>query len=190
MRHHQESYGIHAQFARHANVLFAHVGFGAMGSHTQGVHAQFVRHLQMVHGTNAGQQQSRHLGLFHQWDDGAEVFLIGVSREAVVHRAATQAIAVGDFDQRHTGGVQATGDRLHLLQRHLVALGVHAVPQSHVMDGDFLALQCHGAGSYQAATGTVGCRVNVPARISSANISAVRAAEAVMMSRLPAYLGR
>jgi hypothetical protein len=40
--------------------------------------------------------------------------------------------------------------------------------------------------SYIAAGG----RLCVVHRISSANISAVRAALAVMMSRLPAYLGR
>ncbi|MNY61147.1 hypothetical protein D3C86_1977970 [compost metagenome] len=66
-------------------------------------------------------------------------------REAVVDRATAEAVAVGDLDQRHAGGVEAGGDRDHLLQADLVALGVHAVAQAHVVQDDALAVQIHGA---------------------------------------------
>lgn len=53
-----------------------------------------------------------------------------------------------------------------------------------VVDSDLFALQGHVFFSLsQAATG---CSVSSPLRMASANISAVRAPAAVMMSRLPA----
>src|SRR5690606_26055632 len=99
-----------------------------------------------------------------------------------------QAVPVGDFDQGYASVVQAAGDGFHLVQRHQVALGVHAVTQGHVVDGDFCAFECGHEGLRIQAT--TGLSTSSPLRISSANISAVRAGAAVMMSRLPAYLGR
>ncbi|MNO66707.1 hypothetical protein D3C76_575030 [compost metagenome] len=51
---------------------------------------------------------------------------------------------MGDFDQWHAGGVQAAGDVFHLLQADLVAFGVHAIAQAHVVDGDLLTVKVHG----------------------------------------------
>ena len=76
-------------------------------------------------------------------------------------------------------------------------LFLQAVAQRHVVDGDFFAVQGHhkfSRGTQCAPqpavrampTVSVGVSVSRPARISSANISAVRAPAAVMMSRLPA----
>ena len=145
--HHQEADGVHVELARVGDVLLAHVGLGAVRRHADGVHAQAVRHLQVVDGADAGQQQGRDLGLLHQRDHGAQVLLVGVGREAVVDAGAAQAVAVGHLDQRHTGGIQAAGDALHLVERHQVALGVHPVAQGHVVQGDFgahvnLSLRC------------------------------------------------
>ena len=64
-------------------------------------------------------------------------------REAVVHRTAAQAIAVGDFDQGHARSIEAAGNVFHLLQGDLVTLGVHAVAQAHVMHGNFFAAKIH-----------------------------------------------
>ena len=144
VRHHQETHGVQAQRARLADVLLRDVGLGAMGGHADGAHAQVFGHEQVVHGADARNQEGRNLGLLHQWNHGAQVFLVGVGGESVVDRAAAQAVAMGDFDQRHASGVQAAGDALHLVERHQVALGVHAVAQRHVVDGDFFTLQCHG----------------------------------------------
>ena len=115
-----------------------------MGSDPDRIDPQLIRHLQMIHRAYAGQQQGRHLGFFHHRDNRRQVLLIGVRREPVVHRTATQAVAVGDFNQGHASGVQATGDVFHLLQADLVTLGVHAVAQAHVMHGDFFAAKIHG----------------------------------------------
>ena len=195
VRHHQKTDGVHAQLARVADVLLGDVGFGAVGGDANRRHPQLMRHLQVLDGADARQQQRRDLGLLHERDHRAEVFLVAVGREAVVHRAATEAVAVGDLDQRHARFVQTDGDGAHLLERHQVALGVHAVTQRHVVDGDFLAAKFHVhlllMGAVQATiVARLDSSLRRPARISSANISAVRAAAAVMMSRLPAYLGR
>ncbi|MCY1182737.1 hypothetical protein D9M73_233110 [compost metagenome] len=102
-------------------------------------------HLQVVDGADARQQQGRNLGLLELGNHRIEIFLVRVGRKAVVQRGATQAIAVGDLDQRHAGGVEALGHGDHLLEADLVALGVHAVAQAHVVQGDLLALQIHRA---------------------------------------------
>ena len=128
-----------------ADVLLGNVGLGAVGRHADGGDAQLMGHLQMVDGADARQQQRRDFGLLHQRDHGREVFLVAMRREAIVDRSTTQAVAVGDFDQRHAGRIQALGDALHLLQADLVTLGVHAVAQAHVVYGDFLAAKVHGA---------------------------------------------
>ncbi|MNY31560.1 hypothetical protein D3C86_1657270 [compost metagenome] len=145
MRHHQEADGVHLQLAGDADVLLGDVRLGAVGGHADGVDAQFMGHLQVVDGADTRQQQGGDLGPLHQRDDRRQVLLIGVGREAVVDRASAEAVAVGDFDQRHAGLVETGGDVLHLLQADLVTLGVHAVAQTHVVDGDFLAAKIHGA---------------------------------------------
>ncbi|MNN46390.1 hypothetical protein D3C81_1607700 [compost metagenome] len=165
-------------------MLLRHVGFGAMGGDADGLHADAVRHAQVFDGADAGQQQRGHARVLQFAQHRAQVFLVAVRGKAVVDRGAAQAIAVGHFDQRHAGGVQAAGDALHLLQRDLVALRVHAVAQGHVVQGDALA---HGvAPQAVVVAGMEGAADSIAAAMHSA----VRAAEAVMMSRLPAYLGR
>ncbi len=51
------------ELARHADVLLADVGLGAVRGHADGVHAQVVRHAQVVDGADAGHQQGRDLGV-------------------------------------------------------------------------------------------------------------------------------
>ena len=151
VRHHQEAHGVQVQLARQRDVLFADVGLGAVGGHADGVHAQVLGHAQMVHGADAGKQQGRDLGALHQRDHGAQVLLVAVCREAVVDRTAAQAVAVRDLDQRDARLVEPGGYGPHLSQRHLVALGVHAVAQRHVVHGDLAAFECalHGLISFR-----------------------------------------
>ncbi|MNF64180.1 hypothetical protein D3C84_459040 [compost metagenome] len=143
VRHHQEADGVQAHLRRHADVLAGHVRLGAVGRHTNGRHAVFVGHLQVVEGTDPRQQQGRNLGLFHLRDHRGEVLLVTVGRETVVQRRTAQAIAVGDFDQRHTGRIETGGHRDHLFDTDLVLFGVHAVAQAHVVQTDALTLQIH-----------------------------------------------
>ena len=189
MRHHQEANRVEAELARRRDVLFGDISLGAMGGHADRGNAIVLGHMQVIDGTDARQEQGRHLGAFHQRDHRTEVFLVGMHRKAVIDRTATEAIAMSDFEQRHTSGIKPAGHRLHLLKRHLMPLRVHAIAQGHIMQSDFHSFEtAHLVLHFvQALTGA---SLILPARISSANISAVRAAAAVMMSRLPAYLGR
>ncbi|MNE57994.1 hypothetical protein D3C80_1529980 [compost metagenome] len=125
------------------DVLLADIGLGTVGGHPQGAHAQAMGHFQVFHRADARQQQRRHLGLLHQRDHRRQVGLVTVRREAIVDRAAAQAIAMGHLDQRHPGGIQAAGDALHFIQADLVPLGVHAVAQAHVMYGNAFAVEVH-----------------------------------------------
>src|SRR3546814_19577760 len=95
-----------------------------------------------------------------------------------------------DLDQRHAGVIEAGGNIHHLLDGDLVPHRVHAVAQAHVMQFDLAATDFRFVGHQAASSIGMGVRVILPSRISWANISAVRAAAAVMMSRLPASFGR
>ena len=143
VRHHQEADGVHVEFACHIDVLFRHIGLGAVRGHTDGVHAQLFGLEQVLNGADARQQQRGYLGFFHQRNDGAQVFFIAVRRKTVVERGAAQAVAMGHFNQWHAGVVQTTGDGFHVVQADLVLLGVHAIAQGHVMQGDFFAFEIH-----------------------------------------------
>ncbi len=188
MRHHQKAGGVHAQFARVGDVLGRCICLGAMRGDVHATRAAIVGRLQLLHGAQARNQQHGNFRLLHQRRDCADVFLIAVWSEAVLQRVAAQACAVGDLDIRYTGGVQRGRDLDHLLNADLLALGVHAVTQTHVMQDYFAALEVRLGGvaglAHYATSGALSWIV--PARISSANISAVRVAAAVMMSKLPA----
>ena len=77
--------------------------------------------------------------------------------------------------------VEGLGDYLPKYAGNLDIMTAAAARTAEMFAEEMLA----GRLTLQAA-----CSVKRPASISSANISAVRAAAAVMMSRLPAYLGR
>ncbi|MNH02894.1 hypothetical protein D3C79_621420 [compost metagenome] len=126
------------------NVLFADIGLGAVGGYANGVDPKFVSHFQVIDGADTWQQQGRDLGVFHQRNYRRQVLFVSVRRKTIVHRAAAKAIAMGDFDQRHTRLVEAAGDVFHLLQADTVAFRVHAVAQAHVVNGDLLAAKFHG----------------------------------------------
>ena len=146
-----------------------------------------VGRLQLAHGAKARHEEDRNLGLLHPGRNGVDVFLVAGQRKAVLQGVAAQAGAVGHLDVGHAGLVKRGANLDHLLDADLFALGVHAVAQAHVMQNDLAALEVEGAVHQTDSTALSWI---FPARISSANISAVRVAAAVMMSRLPAYFGR
>ena len=55
MRHHQKADGVHIQLACQIDVLFAHIGLGAVRGHADGVHAQIFGALQVIDGADARQ---------------------------------------------------------------------------------------------------------------------------------------
>ena len=169
--HHQETDGVHAQFAGVFDVLLRHVGLGAMGGDAHHPGAGVVGRLQVMHRADAGQQQRGDLGVADHIGGGFDPFQIGVRGEAIVEARTLQAIAVGDFDRVDLGLVQGAGDVLHVLQRILMAHRMAAVAQGHVGDVEF---SCRSCRSPQA------CCIDCAMR------SAVAKAAEVMMSRLPA----
>ena len=65
VRHHQEADRIHAQLAAEANVLFGHVGFGAVRGDVDAARAAVRRHAQFVERTDPRHVQHRYHRVFH-----------------------------------------------------------------------------------------------------------------------------
>ena len=63
MSHHQESDGVHAQFAGVGNVLLGNIRLGAMGGDTDTARARLESVGQFVLGAYARQLQDRYLGM-------------------------------------------------------------------------------------------------------------------------------
>src|SRR5690554_2181685 len=137
--HHQEAHGVHAQLAGVLDVLFGHVGFGAVGGYPNNACTSLVGVIQVMNSTNAGQQQGCDLGMLDHFCHGFDPLQVGVGAKAIVEAGALQAVAMGHFDGIHLGLVQGPSDVLHVLDAVLVAYGVAAVAQSHVGDVEFLA---------------------------------------------------
>src|SRR3546814_20031335 len=95
-----------------------------------------------------------------------------------------------DLDQRHAGVIEAGGNIHHLLDGDLVPHRVHAVAQAHVMQFDLAATDFRFVGHQAASSIGMGVRVILPSRISWANISAVRAAAAVILSSEQRRVGK
>src|SRR5262249_45875514 len=114
------------------------------------------------------QQQDRDLGPLDGARRGLDQLVLVGQGEAVVEGGAAETVAVADLDHVDAGAVEGAGHRHHLLDRDLVALGVGAVAQGRVDEGD----AAHAATSELAR--------------SFASSSPTATAAAVMMSRLPA----
>jgi hypothetical protein len=152
-------------------VLLADIRLAAVCGNPKRPHAEVRCHPNVLDGADPRQQERRDLRPLHPQNDGLQVLLVRVEREAVGHRRAAEAVAVRHLDQRDAGLVEGRRDVDHLRERDAMALGVHAVAQAHVVEGHGHTRQVHRT-------------------ISRAMPSAVRNAAAVMMSRLPAYFGR
>src|SRR5690554_4105568 len=144
--HHQEADGVHAQLSCVLDVLFGDIGFGAVGSHTYDTGTGFVGVVQVVDGTDTGQQQGGNLGVFHHFGHGFDPLQVGMGAVAVVEAGALQAVAVGDFNAVNFRLVQGPCDVLHVLDGVLMTNGVAAVSQGHVGDVEFFTgIKGHGS---------------------------------------------
>ena len=89
---------------------------------------------------------------------------------------------LGSVTRKREEKAKPARDGDHLIDGDLVALGVHSVAQTVVVQQNFPASEIHRAALVvEAARGS-----KRPEAISAASISPVRNAAAVMMSRLPA----
>lgn len=89
---------------------------------------------------DAGQEEGGEDGVVDRFDGRLDPLPVGVAAGAVVEGAAGQAVAVGDRDGVDACGVEGGGDA--------VPDGVHAVPQSDVLDVEL-------GGHRRASAGTV-----------------------------------
>ena len=132
--HHQKAGHIHAQPARIFDVLFGNIGFCAMRRHAHGPHTQFKGVLQIVHGADSRQQQGGEFRVRQNLGDCTDPVPIGMRAKTIIEAGAAQPIAMRDFDGVNTRQIQRTRNGLHVRQAILVANGVHAVAQRHVLD--------------------------------------------------------
>ena len=136
--HHQEAHGLQADLAGQAEVLDGDVGLGAVGGDADDRRAEVGHGPDVVGGPDAraasGRRSSPACAVF---DRGAiSRSRSSVQAEAVVERAAAEAVAVADLDHRHPGAVEGVHDGRHLVHGELVGVGVGAVPQGRVGDAD------------------------------------------------------
>jgi hypothetical protein len=171
VRQHQESDCLHAHLPGSGEVLEGHVGLGAVGGDPGDRGAGIAGATQVLDRPDPGQQENGDLGVagfVHRRGDQLDVVDGG---EPVVERRAAEAVAVGDLDDLHAGRVQGVHDAADLPLGEPVSHRVAAVAERGVGDSDSLR-------SGHAVT------------FRLASCSPVRAAAAVMMSRLPAHGGR
>jgi hypothetical protein len=86
--HHQEAGNVHAQIAGDADVLLAHVGFGAMGRHADRTHADVIGAAQFLDRADAGQDQRGQHALVEHFGHGFQPFPIGMRAKAIVEAGA------------------------------------------------------------------------------------------------------
>jgi hypothetical protein len=134
-----------------------------------------VGSLEVRGGPDAGQQQCREPGVGESPGRRRDPLVVGVTPEPVVERRAPQAVAMRHLDGVDTGGVEGEADRLEIVNGILVADGVHAIAQRHVLEVEPLGGPEVGSVGHTATP----CRV-------CASRSPARSAAEVMMSRLPA----
>ncbi len=112
--HHQEADGLQPELAGQPEVLDRHVGLGAVGGDPADRAAVVLRLLDVLLGADTGQHQEGDLGFLGGLGRELDQFLLGRLGEAVVEARPAQPVAVGDLDDRHTGGVECRDDRAAL----------------------------------------------------------------------------
>jgi hypothetical protein len=170
--HHEEPGGLHAQVAGGGEVLRRDVRLGAVGGHAHHARTRVAGPLEVLDRADPGHEEHRDRRLLRLLAGGRdELHLVGAG-EAVVERAAAQAVAVGHLDHLDARPVERAHRVAHLRLGELVGHRVAAVAQGGVDDADVVR-------QLRAAHANAPC-------LASAICSPTWAAAAVMMSRLPA----
>ena len=148
--------------------------------------------LQVAGEADAGQQQHRDLCPGHGTDRRRDEVVLVMCGETVVEGRATQPVTVADLDDRHAGRVKGTRDRGHLLGREPVGERMGTVTECRVRETEPQPWRVRGQGGCERRRGDhhADASASMPANRRAAMVSPTRTADAVMMSRLPAYGGR
>ncbi|MOA37475.1 hypothetical protein D3C78_1590680 [compost metagenome] len=128
------------------------IRLGTVGGHVHAASTAVERRVQLPHGAETRNQQHGDLGLPHLRGYRADVLFVAVRSKTVLQRVATQATTMGDLDVRNTGIIERGSNLDHLFDTDLLALGVHAVTQAHVMQDYFAALEARTGGLAHYAT--------------------------------------
>ena len=138
MGHHQKTDGEHVQFLGSADMLSADVGFGDMGRNTNCIDTQSAHGLQILHSTDAGDQQNVQLGILDTVSSGGNQIQLVVLAETVVVAGAGNAVTVGDFDHENAALIQSGSHSTNLVRRITVRNSVGTVPQGSINNTNLL----------------------------------------------------
>ena len=181
VRQHEEPDRLHPQVACGGEVLDRDVRLGAVGRHPGDRRARVEGLLQVAHGAQAGKQEDGDLRLTRLVHGCRDELHVVDGAEAVVEAGAAEPVTVRDLDDLHAGGIECVYDRANLVLGEAMRHRVAAVPQRRVRDPDRRLLRDVVQRRHaHAFAPTVAWAIRSP----------TRAAAAVMMSRLPAYVGR
>ena len=171
-------------------MLRRHIGFGAVRGHSNRGDAQVERALELLDGTDTGQEQRRQLRPMHHRCGGLDPLPVGVATGTVGEAVARKTVAVSDLDGIDSGAVEGTRDAGDVLWCDAVPHRVHTVAQRHILDVQGSAIS--GVRACRTGRCSMGRVVHRAASniVFSAIFSATCSAAEVMMSRLPAYAGR
>lgn len=136
--HHQKARYVHAQAARRLDVLLRDIGLRAMRRDAHRPHPHFVGALQVADRADAREKQRGQNRMFEHFCDRSDPVPVGVCTKSIVERGTLKAITVCDLDGVHLRSVEGSGNGLDLLEAILMADGVHAVTQCHVLDVELL----------------------------------------------------
>ena len=173
MAHHQKARDIHAEIARGLDMLLRYICLCAMRRDTDRADAEIISAFEIVHSTDAGEQERGKDAVFENLCNCANPVPIGMRAKTLVVAGALQAIAMRDLNCVHLGIVERFGNRLNMIKTILVADGMHPVAQGNVL---YVKFGCCGVEGHAAT----------PSCIRTAIFSAVFIAAEVIMSRLPA----
>ena len=108
--HHQKASYVHAEIARHPDVLRGDIGFGAMCRHADRSDAQTGCALQVIGGADPRQQQRSEGRAAARLASRSDPFPVGMPAEAVVERRSGKPVAMRDLDRVHAGRIQRLRD--------------------------------------------------------------------------------
>ena len=132
MRHHQKAHRKHIQLLGSPDMLGADIGLCHMGGYPDSADAQAADGLQVVHGSDAREQQYIQLGVFYTVGCGSDQIQFAVFAKTVVIAGTGNAVAVGNFDHENTAFVQLRGHSPDLIGGITVGYGVGAVTQGGI----------------------------------------------------------
>ena len=138
VRHHQEARDIHVERPGGLDMLSGDVGFRAVGGDAHRAHPEAGCLAQMVDRSDTGQQKRRQFRPLAGGGRRLDPCPVAIRAETVIQRRTGKPVAMRDLDRIDPGRIERGDDLGHAVRRDLVANGMHAVAQRHVLQVDCL----------------------------------------------------